>query len=236
MISAYFLEVEKISEDIFSVLSSNNIYFSYFWADEKYYLFLYSETIQDFDFLFQKIDVIKQLNFRRRQIRSARGFILFALEIKNKSKEFKVIETNLSKFFWENVQRIINQNKKKGLEEFLIGKKSESELKPDYEIKIKNLTEKIEVLEDRLLTLEKLEKLEKKVNPFKNLREIPEKELIEIIEYGFERQEKDKISLRKYYEGEILFQWKNYNIKYETIRRNSLFQKTKNSKNSLSPL
>jgi hypothetical protein len=166
MISAYFLEVEKISEDIFSVLSSNNIYFSYFWADEKYYLFLYSETIQDFDFLFQKIDVIKQLNFRRRQIRSARGFILFALEIKKKSKEFRVLETNLSKFFWENVEKVISQNKKQGLEEFLIGKKSESELKPDYEIKIKNLTEKIEVLEDRLL---KLEKLENKVHEFKNL-------------------------------------------------------------------
>jgi hypothetical protein len=236
MIFTHFLEVNEISKDIFSLLLSKNIYFSYFLADKQYFIFIYSETIQDFDFFFQKIDVIKQLNFRRRQIRSARGFILFALEIKKKSKEFRVLETNLSKFFWENVERVISQNKKQGLEEFLIGKKSESELKPDYEIKIKNLTEKIEVLEDRLLTLEKLEKLEKKVNPFKNLREIPEKELIEIIEYGFERQEKDKISLRNYYEGEILFQWKNYNIKYETIRRNSLFQKTKNSKNSLSPL
>lgn len=106
-------------------------------------------------------------------------------------------------------------------------------MKPEYEIKIKNLTEKIECLEDRLL---KLEKLENKVNEFKNLSEIPEKELIEIIEYGFERQKKDKISLRKYYEGEILFQWKNYNIKYETIRRNSLFKKIKNSKNSISQL
>jgi hypothetical protein len=51
MISAYFLEVEKISKDIFSVLSLNNIYFSYFCADEKYYLFLYSQVIQDFLFL-----------------------------------------------------------------------------------------------------------------------------------------------------------------------------------------
>lgn len=155
MISAYFLEVEKISKDIFSVLSSNNIYFSYFWADEKYYLFLYSRIIHDFDFVYQKIEIIKQLDFRRRQIRSTRGFILFALEIKEKAKEFKVIETNLSKFFWENVQRVINQNKKKGLENFLVGKELELEFKQDFQIKIENLTEKIEFLENRLLKIER---------------------------------------------------------------------------------
>lgn len=59
---------------------------------------------------------------------------------------------------------------------------------------------------------------------------IPEEERIEIIQKGFQRQAHGTISLKKYYESkdpDSLFEWKGYNIKYETIRRTKLYQNLK---------
>lgn len=61
---------------------------------------------------------------------------------------------------------------------------------------------------------------------FKRLSEISEDENIETIETGFQLQAKGKIFLKNYYqetEKFTLFQWKGYQIKYESIRRTKLY-------------
>jgi len=62
------------------------------------------------------------------------------------------------------------------------------------------------------------------------LGKIPEEEQIEIIKTGFQLQAEGKLSLKKYYEStdpNSLFQSKGYNIKYDTIRKNNLYQPLK---------
>ena len=57
-----------------------------------------------------------------------------------------------------------------------------------------------------------------------------EQERIEIIQRGFQLQAEGKISLKKYYEGtetDSLFQLKGYFIKYESIRRTSIYKSLK---------
>ena len=65
---------------------------------------------------------------------------------------------------------------------------------------------------------------------FITLGKISEEEKIEIIQKGFQLQAEGKLSLKKYYEStetDSLFQLKGYNIKYESIRRTSLYQNLK---------
>jgi len=59
---------------------------------------------------------------------------------------------------------------------------------------------------------------------------ISEDEKIEIIQTGFQLEAESKISLKKYYESTdpySLFQFKGYSIKYESIRRTSLYKSLK---------
>ena len=65
---------------------------------------------------------------------------------------------------------------------------------------------------------------------FVTLGKIPEEEQIEIIKTGFQLQAEGKLSLKKYYEStdpNSLFQSKGYSIKYETIRKITLFKQFK---------
>jgi len=79
---------------------------------------------------------------------------------------------------------------------------------------------------------------------FITLGKIAEQERIEIIQKGFQLQaiakqyvallREGKISLKKYYESTdqySLFQLKEYQIKYETIRRTKLYQQLNPSNN-----
>jgi hypothetical protein len=62
------------------------------------------------------------------------------------------------------------------------------------------------------------------------LGKIPEEEQIEMIKTGFQLQAEGKLSLKKYYEStdpNSLFQSKGYSIKYETIRKITLFKQFK---------
>jgi len=62
------------------------------------------------------------------------------------------------------------------------------------------------------------------------LGKISEEEKIEIIKLVFQLQAEGKISLKKYYEStdpNSLFQFKGYSVKYESIRRTTLYQKLK---------
>lgn len=54
-----------------------------------------------------------------------------------------------------------------------------------------------------------------------------EQEKVEIIELGFQLNKEGKLSLKKYYEGkgeDTLFEWKGYQIKYDSIRKTKVYQ------------
>lgn len=93
-------------------------------------------------------------------------------------------------FFWKNAKRIIDQNKKGGLENFLFPKEkletsfsSTKDATSDMNI----LKNKIEVLERKNIELKNL--LLEKENPnFQNLKQIPDQEKREIIQKGFQLQ------------------------------------------------
>jgi hypothetical protein len=62
---------------------------------------------------------------------------------------------------------------------------------------------------------------------FITLGKISEQEKVEIIKLGFQRNQKKKISLKNYYQGKgesTLFEWKGYQIKYDTIRKTKVYQ------------
>ena len=53
---------------IFDQLKQQNIFFSYFQVDQKYYLFFYSQKSIDIHFLYQFVDVIQELDSKQRKI------------------------------------------------------------------------------------------------------------------------------------------------------------------------
>ena len=150
MKNIFFFQTQEIldSSSIFDQLKNQEIFFSYFQVDQKYYLFFYSEKSIDIDFLYQSLDVIQELDSKQRKIRSFRGFFLYALEILENGKDYEILETNLQAFFWRKVKNIIRQNKKAALEEFLFG--SQEDLKD----KIESLENQVNSLQERVFELE----------------------------------------------------------------------------------
>ena len=55
---------------LFDEFKKQNIFFSYFLVDQKYYLFLYAQKSIDIDFLYHSVDVIQELDSKQRKIRS----------------------------------------------------------------------------------------------------------------------------------------------------------------------
>lgn len=152
-------------------------------------------------------------------------------------KNSQILTTNLEPFFWKNAKRIIDQNKKGGLENFLFPKEklvssfSSTKNTTSY---INTLKNKIEILERKNIELKNL--LLEKENPnFQNLKHILDQEKREIIQKGFQLQVNRKIVLKNYYQSDekkSLNRWKGYRIKYETIRRTKLYQELKDSQES----
>ena len=138
MNTAFFFQTQQIpdSSSIFDPLKNQQIFFSYFQVDQKYYLFFYSQKSIDIDFLYQSVDVIQELDSKQRKIRSLRGFFLYALEIIETGKDYEILQTNLKFLFWRKVKNIIRQNKKAALQEFLFGSEGSN---PPLEEKFKNL-------------------------------------------------------------------------------------------------
>ena len=77
MKNAFFFQTQPSS--IFDQFKQQKIFFSYFQLDQNYYLFLYAQESIDINFLYQSVDVIKELDSKQRKIRSLRGFFLYAL-------------------------------------------------------------------------------------------------------------------------------------------------------------
>jgi hypothetical protein len=62
------------------------------------------------------------------------------------------------------------------------------------------------------------------------LEKISEEDKVEIIKLGLLTSQKGKLSLKKYYEGKkeyTLFEWKGYQIKYNSIRKTKVYQQLK---------
>jgi hypothetical protein len=62
---------------------------------------------------------------------------------------------------------------------------------------------------------------------FITLGKISEQAKVEITKLGFQRTQEKKISLKNYYQGKgkfTLFEWKEYQIKYDTIRKTKVYQ------------
>lgn len=82
---AYFVQLEPIkkSSNIFEELLTRKLYFYYFQIHSNYYFFLYGRksSSNNLDFFRSAVKIIQELNSKKRQIRSIRGFILYGLEI-----------------------------------------------------------------------------------------------------------------------------------------------------------
>jgi len=83
MENIFFFQTQQIPDDtiLFNQLKEQNIFYSYFQVDQNYYLFIYSQTNIQIDFLYPLVQVIEELDSKQRKIRSLRGFFLYALEI-----------------------------------------------------------------------------------------------------------------------------------------------------------
>ena len=97
MNTAFFFEIKQISDNsiIFDEFKKQEIFFSYFLVEQKYYLFFYREKSIDIDFLYQSVHVLEELDSKKRKIRSLRGFFLYALEIMETGKDVEILKTNL---------------------------------------------------------------------------------------------------------------------------------------------
>jgi hypothetical protein len=118
-------QTQQIPDDrsLLNELKQQKIFFSYFLVDQKYYFFLSAQKSIDIDFLYNSLDVIQELDSKKRKIRSLRGFFLYGLEIMKNAKDYQILSTNLKPFFWRKVKNISRQNKKRALHEFLFGSK-----------------------------------------------------------------------------------------------------------------
>jgi len=161
MDKAFFFQTQHIldSSSIFDQLKKQQIFFSYFQVDQKYYLFFYSQKSIQIDFLCQSIHVIQELDSKQRKIRSLRGFFLYALEIIQGGKDYEILETNLQPFFWRKVHNIIKQNKKDALLEFLFGKAELNQdqilgLIPHLQDQMKALNNQVDSLQQKIIQLE----------------------------------------------------------------------------------
>jgi len=74
MTTTFFFQTQQIPDDtiLFNQFEQQNIFFSYFQVDQKYYLFFYSQKYIQIDFLYQSVHVIQELDSKQRKIRSLR--------------------------------------------------------------------------------------------------------------------------------------------------------------------
>jgi len=155
--NAFFFEIQQISEDspLFDEFKNQQIFFSYFLVDQKYYLFFYGQKSIDIDLIDPFIDIIEELDTKERKIRSLRGFFLYVLEIMENGKDLQILRTNLKPSFWRNLKTILRQNKKAVLLEFLFGSQKISLTNDaDSEKRVKALENQVQILQNQVNSLQ----------------------------------------------------------------------------------
>jgi len=150
--TAFFFEIEPIPEDskIFEELEKQELFFSYFRIKKKYYLFFYQQRFINIDQIEPFIQILEELDTKQRKIRSLRGFFLYVLEIIGNERNFKILKTNLKPSFFRNLSKILRQNKKSVLLEFLFGSQGST---PQTHL-TKELEEKIQIFENQIASLQ----------------------------------------------------------------------------------
>ena len=162
--NAFFFEIQLIPDDskIFEELKSQELFFSYIQVHQKYYLFFYSQKPIDIDRIEAFIHRIQELDTKQRKIRSLRGFFLYALEIIENENDFEILSTNLQPSFWRKLRKILRQNKKTVLLQFLFGSDSgrgysyqgSSPPLEELQNQVNSLQERIVELENQNLVME----------------------------------------------------------------------------------
>lgn len=156
---AFFVELQQIPDStfIFDELKKQELFY-YFQINQNYYLFFWGEKSIDIDFLYQSVDLIQELDLKKRKLRSSlKGFFLYALEIMETGKDFEILSTNLKPFFWRKVKTIVRQNKKEALQEFLFGSQgsiANTDPTKGLEEKIQSLQNQLNSLQQRVVHLE----------------------------------------------------------------------------------
>lgn len=230
----FFAQIEPIKEslNVFEVLKKKEFYFYYFQKNKLYYIFLYGQygLATSFEKLLPSLVIIKELNTKKRRIRSLRGFILHALEIIQDEKGVTVLKTNFRPRFWNQVPNIIRQNRKNSLIKYAFKSlELDSTLNQDkftdMEIRIGELQNQISQLKTKLGESPKKLKLDDKVKiidleptndievinaevygnlseqTFVKFNDLHISEKEDIIKTGFKLHHKNSISLKDYYEG-----------------------------------
>ena len=159
--TAFFFEIQQIPEDskIFDELQNQQVCFSYFQVNQKYYLFVYQQKFIDIDRIEPFIHILDELDTKQRKIRSLRGFFLYALEILENGQDYQILKTNLQPSFWRKLKTILRQNKKIVLLQFLFGKDEDNKLvnqgwNPAFDDRIQNLQNQINSLQQKIIELE----------------------------------------------------------------------------------
>ena len=109
MKNVFFFQTQQTPDHgiIFDQFKKQKNFFSYFQVDQKYYLFLYSQKSIKIDFLSQAVNVIQELDSKKRKLRFLRGFLLYVFEIMENGKDSKILSTNFQPFFWKKVKNVI---------------------------------------------------------------------------------------------------------------------------------
>ena len=159
----FFFKIKPIPKNsrIFDELEKQELFFCYFQIDKDYYIFFYAEKFIDIDVIDPYLDILEELDTKKRKIRSFRGFFSYVVEIMNR-KNLKILTTNLKPSFWRGLKTILRQNKKEVLLKFLFGSKEGKEGK-EFTSDRTDLLEKVKILESKVASLQaKVKKLEKK--------------------------------------------------------------------------
>ena len=155
--TAFFFQIQPIPDDtiLFDQFQQQNIFYSYFQVEQKYYLFFYSQKSIDIDLIEQFIDILEELDTKQRKIRSLRGFFLYALEIIQSTDNYQILKTNLKPSFWRNLRTILRQNKKIVLLQFLFGRGYSSLPSSSHlEDQIQTLQNQVDSLHQKIIELE----------------------------------------------------------------------------------
>ena len=111
-LKAFFFETQQISEDslIFEQLKKQELFFSDFQVNRKYYLFFYRQTYIDIDLIEPHIQIIQELDRKQRQVRSFRGFFLYGLEIIESGKIFEMLINSENSLDFGSIRRVAKRN------------------------------------------------------------------------------------------------------------------------------
>ena len=157
--NAFFYQIQPISDNstVFEELTNQQLFFSYFQVDQKYYLFFYQQKSIDIDRIEPLIHILDELDRKQRKIRSLRGFFRYVLEIMGNGQDYQILKTNLQPSFWRKLKTILRQNKKIVLLQFLFGSQdliAEPETQNHVNEKIEALQNQVNSLQQKIIQLE----------------------------------------------------------------------------------